>query len=292
MQITIDSPDATISCPVNLAAPRAKMVVANWKMFGNLALCRESLPRLSAAVIDSVELVVCPPAPYLGEVGRLAGRSGVHYGAGEVAGESVHLGAKELESRSRVHYGAQDVADVTHGARTGEWSADMLAELGCRYAIVGHSERRDRHRECNQTVAVKAAMCIAAGVIPIVCVGELMSDRESGQTEVVLAEQLNAILPLMEKNAMFVLAYEPVWAIGTGLAATPEMAQDVHAFLRHQLATFSPTWAESVTILYGGSVKADNAASLFAMPDIDGGLVGGASLNVDDLLTIYRAANI
>ncbi len=267
MQITIDSPDATISCPVNLAAPRARMVVANWKMFGNLALCRESLPRLSAAAMDGVELVVCPPAPYLGEVGRLAVRSGVHYGA-------------------------QDVAEVTHGARTGEWSADMLAELGCRYAIVGHSERRDRHRECNQTVAVKAAMCIAAGVIPIVCVGEMMSDRESGQTEAVLAEQLSAILRLMKKNAMFVLAYEPVWAIGTGLAATPAMAQDVHVFLRRQLGLFSPAWAESVTILYGGSVKADNAASLFAMPDIDGGLVGGASLNVDDLLTIYRAANI
>ncbi|MEJ2794565.1 triose-phosphate isomerase [Iodobacter sp. LRB] len=267
MQITLDSLDATISCPVNLAAPRARMVVANWKMFGNLALCRESLPRLAAAAFESVELVVCPPAPYLGEVGRLASRSGVHYGA-------------------------QDVAEVTHGARTGEWSADMLAELGCRYAIVGHSERRDRHRECNQTVAVKAAMCIAAGVIPIVCVGETMSDRESGQTEAVLAEQLSAILQLMRKNAMFVLAYEPVWAIGTGLAATPEMAQDVHAFLRRQLALFSPVWAESVTILYGGSVKADNAASLFAMPDIDGGLVGGASLNVNDLLSIYKAANI
>jgi triosephosphate isomerase (TIM) len=256
MNQVIDSLDATISCPVNLAAPRARLVVANWKMFGNLALCRESLPRLSAAAMDGVELVVCPPAPYLGEVGRLASRS----------------------------------AEVTHGARTGEWSADMLAELGCRYAIVGHSERRDRHRECNQTVAVKAAMCIAAGVIPIVCVGEAMSDRESGQTEAVLAEQLAAILQLMKKNAMFVLAYEPVWAIGSGLAATPAMAQDVHAFLRQQLAIFSPAWAESVTILYGGSVKADNAASLFAMPDIDGGLVGGASLNVDDLLTIYRAA--
>ncbi|WP_293933336.1 triose-phosphate isomerase [Iodobacter sp.] len=263
----MDMQDATVSCPVNIAAPRARMVVANWKMFGNLALCRESLPRLADAANAKVELVVCPPAPYLGEVGRLANRSGVQYGA-------------------------QDVAEVTHGARTGEWSADMLAELGCRYAIVGHSERRDRHRECNQTVAVKAAMCIAAGVIPIVCVGETMEDRESGNTEAVLAKQLNAILQLMKKNAVFVLAYEPVWAIGTGLAATPEMAQDVHAFLRRQLALFVPEWGESVTILYGGSVKADNAASLFAMPDIDGGLVGGASLNVLDLLSIYRSAMI
>ncbi|WP_223145923.1 triose-phosphate isomerase [Iodobacter fluviatilis] len=266
MQV-MDTLDATISCPVNMAAKRARMVVANWKMFGNLALCRESLPLLAKAADVSVELVVCPPAPYLGEVGRLANRSGVHYGA-------------------------QDVAEVTHGARTGEWSADMLAELGCRYAIVGHSERRDRHRECNQTVAVKAAMCIAAGVIPIVCVGETMEDRESGKTEVVLAEQLKAILQRMQKKAVFVLAYEPVWAIGTGLAATPEMAQDVHAFLRHQLALFVPAWGDSVTILYGGSVKADNAASLFAMPDIDGGLIGGASLNVLDLLSIYRSAMI
>lgn len=264
--LVIETPDAMVSCPVNLAAPRARMVVANWKMFGNLALCRESLPLLVSAVTPAAELVVCPPAPYLGELGRL----------------TLH---------SAVRYGAQDVAEVTQGARTGEWSAEMLAELGCHYAIVGHSERRDRHKECNQTVAVKAAMCIAAGVIPIVCVGETMAEREAGQTENVLAEQLSAIMQLMKKNAMFVLAYEPVWAIGTGLAATPEMAQHVHAFLRGQLAQHCPGRAESVTILYGGSVKADNAASLFAMPDIDGGLIGSASLDAASLLAIYAAVS-
>ncbi|MBI3146454.1 MAG: triose-phosphate isomerase [Pseudogulbenkiania sp.] len=242
---------------------RRKLVVANWKMYGSLMQCREAVPTLAKAVDPAVELVLCPPAPYLGT-------------------------ASDLASASALHIGAQDVAAQKEGAFTGEWAAPMLADVGCRYAIVGHSERRQRHAESDADVVAKAGSCVEAGIIPIVCIGETEQERLAGQTEAVLARQLG---PLLEARgrADFVLAYEPVWAIGTGRSATPEMAQEVHAFLRQRLAQVDAALAEKVPLLYGGSVKPDNSAALFAMPDIDGGLIGSASLQTESLLAIYRA---
>lgn len=242
---------------------RRKLVVANWKMHGSLAQCREAVPTLADAVDPAVELVLCPPAPYLGA-------------------------ASDLAAASALRIGAQDVSTQQQGAFTGEWAAQMLADIGCRYAIVGHSERRQRHAESDANVVAKAQSCVEAGIIPIVCLGETEQERLAGQTEAVLARQL---APLLEAGgrADFVLAYEPVWAIGTGRSATPEMAQEVHAFLRQRLAQVDVILAEEVPLLYGGSVKPDNAAALFAMPDIDGGLIGSASLDVRSLLSIYRA---
>jgi triosephosphate isomerase len=243
---------------------RRKLIVGNWKMHGSLALCRASVPRLAAALRPEAGLALCPPAPYLGEVAALAQGSGLGYGA-------------------------QDVSALPSGARTGEWSAPMLAELGCRFAIVGHSERRQYHGESDALVAAKAQACADAGITAIVCVGETGAERQAGETEAVLARQLAAVLATPGWRAA-VIAYEPVWAIGTGLAATPEMAQAAHAFIRAELAQADPVAAEQLMLLYGGSVKPDNAAELFAMADIDGGLIGGASLEVDGLLAIYRAA--
>lgn len=242
---------------------RRKLVVANWKMHGSLAQCKEAVPMLAQATHPAVELVLCPPAPYLGA-------------------------AADLARTSALHIGAQDVSAQVQGAFTGEWSAPMLADIGCRYAIVGHSERRQRHGETDADVAAKAQACVEAGITPIVCIGETEAERLADQTEVVLARQLAPLLAASGR-ARFVLAYEPVWAIGTGSSATPEMAQEVHAFLRHSLAQVDAGLAEGVSLLYGGSVKPDNAAALFAMPDIDGGLIGSASLEAGSLLAIYQA---
>ena len=206
---------------------------------------------------SAVEVAVCPPYPYLEQVSRaLAGTS--------------------------IAWGAQNVSEHAQGAYTGEVSAAMLRELGCRYAIVGHSERRQLYGESDARVAAKFAAAQAAGITPILCVGETLEEREAGRTEAVVARQLEAIMKSIDfGNA--VLAYEPVWAIGTGRNATPEQAQAVHAFLRARLSA-------GVRILYGGSVKANNAAAIFAMPDIDGGLIGGASLVAAEFLEIVRAA--
>ncbi len=191
---------------------------------------------------------------------------------------------------SDLRWGAQDCSAHDSGAYTGEVSAAMLAEFGCRYAIVGHSERRALHGETDQLVADKARAALAHGITPIVCVGETREQREAGQTDAVVKRQLSAVIHALAHCAgEIVVAYEPVWAIGTGLTATPEQAQAVHALLRAQLRAATAR-ADAMTLLYGGSVKPDNAAALFAQPDIDGGLIGGASLKAADFIAICRAA--
>ena len=234
---------------------RARLVAGNWKMHGgrasNQALLDALVAGMSAA--GEVQCAVCPPFPFLQQVAeRLRG--------------------------TRITLGAQTVSEHAQGAYTGEVSAAMLAELGCRYVIVGHSERRQLFGEKDAQVAAKFAAARAAKMTPILCVGETLEEREAGKTEAVVARQLAAI---DFKEA--VLAYEPVWAIGTGRNATPAQAQAVHAFLRQKVP------AETL-ILYGGSVKPQNAAAIFAMPDVDGGLIGGASLAAQDFLDIAKAA--
>lgn len=215
----------------------------------------------------SCQVAVCAPAPYLAQ-------------------------CQQLLSGTPVAWGAQDVSAHDAGAYTGEVSAAMLKDFDCAYVIVGHSERRAYHGESDEMVGRKAARAIAAGLIPIVCVGETLSEREAGQTEQVVQRQLEAVLVQLPGNDVekMVVAYEPVWAIGTGKTATPQMAQDVHAFLRGRIAARNAQAAAGMQILYGGSMKPDNAAELLAMPDIDGGLIGGAALKAADFLAIVRAA--
>ncbi len=198
---------------------------------------------------------------------------------------------RELVAGTPIALGAQNVAKEESGAFTGEIGAPMLKDLGCEYAIVGHSERRALYGETDSQVAEKYARALREGLIPILCVGELLEEREEGRTEEVVARQLDAVLDVvgMEGIRQGVIAYEPVWAIGTGKTATPEQAQDVHAFIRRRIADKDGGVAERIQILYGGSVKGSNAEGLFARPDIDGGLIGGASLKADDFLAICRA---
>lgn len=248
---------------------RRKLVVGNWKMHGSraeIANLLTSLQRLLPAP-ETVDIAVCPPFVY------------------------VPLVQQQLTG-SAVAWGAQNLSPQPNGACTGEVSAAMLIDFGCRYAIVGHSERRQLFHEGSALVAEKAAACIANDLIPIVCVGESRAEREAGSTLQVIAAQLEPVLSRLGAAALqnIVVAYEPVWAIGTGLTATPEQAQQVHAFVRAQLARQDAATAARVKILYGGSVKADNAAALFAQPDIDGGLVGGASLNAEEFAAICSAA--
>jgi triosephosphate isomerase len=197
-----------------------------------------------------------------------------------------------LLTASLVKWGAQDVSEHAQGAFTGEVAASMLVDCGCRYVIVGHSERRAYHAESNAVVARKTLRALSENLIPIVCVGETLDQRESGQTEEVVAAQLQAVLDVVDVAQMtqLVVAYEPVWAIGTGKTATPQMAQDVHAFLRQQIALKDVAAAASVQILYGGSMKPENAKDLLAMADIDGGLIGGAALKSADFLAIAAEA--
>ncbi|MCK6426758.1 MAG: triose-phosphate isomerase [Burkholderiaceae bacterium] len=244
---------------------RRKLVVGNWKMHGSHAANAELLQGILAGGPVNADLAVCPPFPYLSEV-------------------AVTL------ANSAVAWGAQDVSAFEQGAYTGEVSAAMLREFGCRYAIVGHSERRAYHGETDQLVADKAKAALSRGVTPIVCVGETLAQREAGETEAVVKRQLSAVIhTLAHCIGEVVVAYEPVWAIGTGRTASPEQAQAVHALLRAQLAAATPH-ADAMRLLYGGSVKPDNAATLFAQPDIDGGLIGGAALKAADFLAIARAA--
>ncbi len=245
---------------------RRKFVAGNWKMHGSHAANAELLAGILAAKPFAADVAVCVPFPYLSEVAvALAG--------------------------SDVRWGAQDVSAHAQGAYTGEVSVGMLAEFGCRYAIVGHSERRQYHAESDQLVADKAKAALSRGITPIVCVGETLAQREAGETEAVVKRQLSAVIhTLAHCAAEMVVAYEPVWAIGTGLTASPEQAQAVHALLRAQLEAATPRAAQ-MQILYGGSVKPDNAATLFAQPDIDGGLIGGAALKAADFVAICRAAN-
>ena len=248
---------------------RRTLIAGNWKMNGGFAANRSLLSEIKAGLPASLQcdVLVCPPAPYLAQ-------------AAELLGGTV------------VAWGGQDVSAHAQGAFTGEVSAAMLADCGCKYAIVGHSERRAYHGESSEQVAQKTVQLLKAGLIPVVCVGETLEQRESGQTNEVVAVQLNAVLDLLDVSAMeaIVVAYEPVWAIGTGKTATPQMAQDVHHFLRQQIALKSPDVAEKVQILYGGSMKPENAGELLAMPDIDGGLIGGAALKSQDFLAIIAAS--
>ena len=244
---------------------RRQFVAGNWKMHGSLASNAALLKDVLAGVgTVRCEVAVCVPYPYLGQ------------------------GQQALEV-SNVALGAQDCSAHTGGAHTGEVSVSMLQDFGCRYVIVGHSERRADLHESDSLVAAKAERALEAGMTPIVCVGETLAQRESGETATVVTRQLQAVTHLLgEQTARIVLAYEPVWAIGTGRTASPEQAQEVHAVLRAHLRSVSPAAAE-VRILYGGSVKPDNAAVLFAQPDIDGGLIGGASLKASDFLAIAAA---
>ncbi len=245
---------------------RRKLVVGNWKMNGSRAGNAELLAALRAAGPWVAEVAVCAPFPYLADV------------------------ALSLQG-ANLAWGAQDCSAFESGAYTGEVAAAMLAEFGCQYVIVGHSERRALHRESDQLVADKAKAALAHKLTPIVCVGETLAERDAAQTEVVVKRQLSAVIhTLAHCISQVVVAYEPVWAIGTGKTASPEQAQAVHALLRMQLAAASPKAGE-MKILYGGSVKADNAATLFAQDDIDGGLIGGASLKAAEFAAICRAAS-
>ncbi len=243
---------------------RGRLVVGNWKMNGGLAANAALLSGLEAGWTPTTgrKLAVCVPYPYLPQVqAALAG--------------------------TPIEWGAQDVSEHDAGAYTGEVSARMLAEFGCRYAIVGHSERRQHFGDTDAIVAAKAQGALKAGITPIACVGETLAEREQGVTESVVSRQLDAVIAAVASEATrLVVAYEPVWAIGTGRTASPAEAQAVHATLRARLADAG---AANVPLLYGGSVKADNAAALFAMADIDGGLIGGASLKATEFLAIARA---
>lgn len=244
-----------------------KLIAGNWKMNGGLA-ANEALLRALLAQIGApaAEVAVCAPAPYLAQM-------------------------QSLLHGSAIAWGAQDVSAHEQGAYTGEVSVGMLRDFGCRYAIVGHSERRQYHGETDALVAAKAQRALAGGVTPIVCVGETLAEREAGQTEAVVKRQLAAVIHTVAHcTSEIVVAYEPVWAIGTGKTATPEQAQQVHAVLRAQIAA-ATAHPERVRILYGGSMNAGNAASLLAQPDIDGGLIGGASLKAPDFLQIVAAAH-
>ena len=244
---------------------RRKLVAGNWKMHGNHRANAELLAGIIGVRPFGFDVAVCVPYPYLSET-------------------AVALAGSDLR------WGAQDCSAHEPGAYTGEVSAAMLAEFGCRYVIVGHSERRQYHAETDQLVADKAKAALACGITPIVCVGETLAQREAGQTEAVVKRQLSAVIHALGHCAgEMVVAYEPVWAIGTGRVATPDQAQSVHALLRAQLSA-ATAHAGDMKILYGGSMKPDNAASLLSQPDIDGGLIGGASLKAADFAAICRAA--
>jgi triosephosphate isomerase len=246
---------------------RRKLVAGNWKMHGTLAENDQLLTAVLAGMADvRAEVAGCVPYPYLSQVqARLAG--------------------------SAVAWGAQNMSQHAKGAYTGEVAAAMLNDFGCRYVIVGHSERRAIYGESDEVVADKFAAAQAAGLIPILCVGETLSEREECATEAVVARQLDAVLNKCGVAALAkaVVAYEPVWAIGTGVTATPDQAQAVHAFIRGRIRALDAGVADGLVIQYGGSVKGANAAELFAQPDIDGGLIGGASLVASEFLAICRA---
>ena len=247
---------------------RRKIAAGNWKLHGDRKFAFELLDALAATPVPpGVERIILPPLPYLGELVQRYGDKGLQFGA-------------------------QDVSVNQKGAYTGEVSATMLVDVGARYGLVGHSERRQYHHEGSELVARKFLAAKAAGLVPILCIGETLSERENGQTSWRIQEQLAPVFELGGAQAFegAVLAYEPVWAIGTGKTATPEQAQEVHAFIRGEISQHDARIAGSLPILYGGSVKADNAAALFSQPDVDGGLVGGASLVAADFNAIVAAA--
>jgi len=250
---------------------RRKLVIGNWKMYGRLASNKALLDGVLAGVssFEGADYAVCVPYPYLAQ-------------------------AQSTLQASNVAWGAQNLSQHEEGAFTGAVAAGMLADFGCRYVIIGHSERRGLFHESNTSASAKFDAAQKVGLIPVFCVGETLAERESGVTEQVVATQLDAVLAHAGAASLVnaVVAYEPVWAIGTGKTASPEQAQAVHAFIRQRVAQQDSQVAQALCILYGGSVKAANAAELFAMADIDGGLIGGASLVADDFVAICRAAQI
>jgi len=247
---------------------RKKLVAGNWKMYGNLV---ENKQLLSAIIVGldglrDAQYVVCVPYPYLSSV-------------------------QNTLQDTNISWGAQNVSQYEKGAYTGEVSASMLNDFECSFVIVGHSERRTLFGEDSHSVAEKYVVAQRAGLTPILCVGETLEQREAGTAEQIIEEQLTAVINLagVESLSKAIIAYEPVWAIGTGKTASPQQAQDVHAFIRKGIAAQNINVANGLTILYGGSIKVNNASELFAMPDIDGGLIGGASLVANDFITICRA---
>ena len=248
---------------------RRALVAGNWKLNGSFEVIGRLVQEIKDGMreVNDSEVAVCPPYVYL-------------------------ISVKVQLNGTSIVLGAQDVCEQDAGAFTGEVSAPMLKEVGCHYVIVGHSERRNFYGEGDASVARKFAAAQRAGLIPILCIGEQLAERDQGITEEVVTRQLEAVITLEGINALrdAVIAYEPVWAIGTGKTATPEQAQAVHKFLRQHIRAQDSAVAERVRLLYGGSVNGSNAARLFAMPDIDGGLIGGASLNSEEFITICKAA--
>ena len=247
---------------------RRKLVAGNWKLHGSRAFARDLVEGIVAGLpAHGIDVAILPPLPYLGEL------------------------IEDFEA-SPLKFGAQDISANEKGAFTGEVSAGMLVDIGARYGLVGHSERRQYHGEGDALIARKFLAAKHAGLVPILCVGESLHEREAGQTEYRIETQLEAIFDHCGPQAFAgaVIAYEPIWAIGTGRTATPAQAQAVHAFIRGEVAARDATIAGSLSILYGGSCKPDNAAELFAQPDVDGGLIGGASLVASDFLAIVAAA--
>jgi len=245
---------------------RAKLIAGNWKMNGNLQSAIDLVEGIMAGDPGKARLAVCPPAVYLMKVGGML-------------------------AQSKIALGAQNVCDRESGAFTGEIAASMLKECGCSYAIVGHSERRALYGESDELIAARFAMALQAGITPILCLGETLDEREDGVTEAVVARQLDAAIDGsgIAGIAQSVIAYEPVWAIGTGKVASPAQAQAVHAFIRDRLAQLDSEVAQQVQILYGGSMNPANAAELLSQSDIDGGLIGGAALKANDFLAIAQA---
>lgn len=248
---------------------RQKLVAGNWKMHGNLVDNQALLSSLRAqlAGLRNVSCAVFAPAPYLAQV-------------------------QQVLAESNIAWGAQNVSEYDKGAYTGEIATSMLSDLGCRYVLLGHSERRAMYGETDEIVAAKFVAVLSAGLTPVLCVGETLGEREAGQAETVIARQLDAVIARagVAGLAKSVVAYEPVWAIGTGKTASPEQAQAIHAFIRQKIAYLDAMVAQDLVILYGGSVKAANAVELFSQPDIDGGLIGGASLVADEFVAICNAA--
>jgi len=244
-----------------------KWLVGNWKMHGSLAANKalmEGIRSEQPELDERVGMVVCPPFPYLSQL-------------------------TELTRDSDIGVGVQNVSDHLQGAFTGEVSPLMVKELGCGFTIIGHSERRQYQGENDGLMGRKALAAIDAGLIPVICVGETAEERDSGRTHEVLARQLDAAFGYIRTaHDKIILAYEPRWAIGTGIAATPEIIQAEHEFLRQRIAIRDKDFAAKLPIIYGGSVKVSNASFIFSMPDVDGGLIGGAALNAREFVTIYR----
>ena len=250
---------------------RQPLVAGNWKMNGSKASAEELLAGIKAGIgdIEQTEVAVCPPFPFLQMVG-------------------------EALQGSPVALGAQNTATEASGAYTGEVAASMLKDFGCKYVIIGHSERRQYYVEDDAIVAKKAAQVAEYGMIPILCVGETLEERERGEMEAVVAKHIDGVLNTsgVEAFKKLVVAYEPVWAIGTGMTATPAQAQEVHAFIRQRIGAKDASIAAGLRILYGGSMKPGNAVELMGQTDIDGGLIGGAALKADDFLAICKAGDV